>query len=133
MLSSLLRLASMFCAAVVLLSFGAFASDQAGGGSKQTVAKIGSGDSAPVAATRVEPPNLNQNAPTPSVERMREKDHSALREHLDDVNDVLTAPFKGVGGSRSIWAQRIVEGLLALLVFGLGIAYVARYAALRGV
>jgi hypothetical protein len=33
----------------------------------------------------------------------------------------------------SIWAQRIVSGLIAFLVFGVGLGFVARYASTRGV
>ena len=35
-------------------------------------------------------------APTPAGERERERRHSGVREAIDDVNDVLLAPFAGV-------------------------------------
>jgi hypothetical protein len=128
--SSLLRLASILCALVLVLSFAAFASDQAGSGSKATVAKIASAD-----ASEQPPQVANVDAPSPNarVEQAREKQHGALREKLDDANDALVAPFKGASGSRSIWTQRIVSGLLAFIVFALGLGYLARLAALRGI
>jgi hypothetical protein len=128
--SSLLRIASILCSAVLVLSFGAFASDQAGAGSKQTVAAITTAD----ASEQVAPaPNLDQPSPNAETERVREKSHSPVREKLDDANDALVAPFKGVSASGSIWTQRIVAALLALLVFGVGLHYLARLAALRGI
>ena len=132
MISSLLRIAAILCAAVLLFSFAAFVSDQAGRSSKETVSKIAVADKGdnPVAQPVA---NVNQVSPDPQTERMREKQHSALREHLDDANDVLVSPFGGLVSSSSIWAQRIVSGLLALLVFGLGLGFLGRYAASRGI
>ena len=130
MVSSLLRVASLLCSAVLVLSFAAFAADQAGAGSKQTVARIASAD----AGQQPTPgPNLDQPSPNARTERMREKHHSAIREKLDDANDALVAPFAGVAGSGGIWTQRTVSTLLALLVFGVGLHYLARLAALRGI
>lgn len=130
MVSSLLKLASFLCALVLVLSFAAFASDQAGSGSKATVAKIANADASE------QPPQIsNIDAPNPNAgtERIREKRHGALREKLDDANDALVAPFKGASGSKSIWTQRIVSSLLAFVVFALGLGYLARLAALRGI
>jgi hypothetical protein len=130
-LSTLLRLTSIVCSAVLFLSFAAFASDQAGAGSKQTVDRIASADATerPVAGQ-----NLDQPSPDGLTERVRERRHGPLREKLDDANDALVSPFKGAAGATdSIWSQRIVAGLLALLVFGVGLHYLARLAALRGV
>ena len=52
-----------------------------------------------------------------------------MREAIDEANDVIVSPFSGVvSGSNSIWAQRAVTTLLALLVFGVGLRMVAAYA-----
>jgi hypothetical protein len=133
-ISSLLRIAALLCSAVLIFSFVAFASDQAGKSSKETVAKIATADSADNPANqRALIANVNQASPSATTERVREKQHGALREHLDDANDVLVSPFGGIISSSSIWAQRIVTGLLALLVFGLGLGFLGRYASSRGV
>jgi hypothetical protein len=115
----------------VLLSFAAFASDQAGEGSKATVAKIATAN----ASEQITPvAHLDSPSPSGSTERVREKEHSSLREKLDDANDALVTPFKGAAESQdSIWSQRLVAGLLALLTFGVGLHYVARLVALRGI
>ena len=129
MLSSALRLASIACCGVLLISFGAFASDQAGEGSKQTVANIDAANS----GRTVSETELNDPSPTASAERAREKEHGSLREKVDDANDALVSPFAGVVGSDSVWAQRVVTGLLGFLVFGLGLGYLARLVAARGI
>ncbi|MDQ4040921.1 MAG: hypothetical protein M3141_04140, partial [Actinomycetota bacterium] len=57
----------------------------------------------------------------------RAADHTAAREAVDDVNDVLLMPFAGLAGdTRSSWARRAIPALAGLLVYGLGLAYLAR-------
>jgi hypothetical protein len=129
-ISSLLKLAAILCSAVLLVSFAAFARDEAGHGSTETVAKIASADASE--NLRTPPVNVNAASPTPRTERMRERRHGTVREAIDDVNDVLVSPFQGVA-SGSIWAQRGVSALLALLLFGAGLGFAGRYAASRGV
>ena len=131
-MSSILKIASILCSLALLVSFAAFASDEAGDGSKKTVAQIASADG----RAAVAPPTqrqLNEPSPAPRVEKMREKAHSGFREVADDANDVLASPFTSLAGDGSIWAQRIVTGLLALLLFGAGLGFLSRIAALRGV
>lgn len=114
--------ASTIAALVLVASFGLFAIDQARDGSKQQVAKLGSKLEPSNAAT-----NVNQAAPSPRTERAREKKHGDAREAIDDVNDVLVAPFSGVVHSDSIWTQRGVPSLIALLLFGVGLRVLATY------
>jgi hypothetical protein len=128
-MSALLRIASLLCTALLLASFAMFASDQAGSGSKETVAKIANADSSVPA--RRQAANVDRVAPAPAAERLRERAHGALREAIDDADDVLAGPFASVAGG-SMWAQRIVATLLALLVFGAGLGFLSRYAASRG-
>jgi hypothetical protein len=67
-------------------------------------------------------------SPTPAGERERERRHGDARELIDDVNDVLLAPFAGISdGADSRWAQRGIPALLGLLVYGFGLGYVARF------
>jgi hypothetical protein len=126
-----LRIVSLVCIAAVVLSFGAFASDEAGEGSKKTVARLAGANPAEVG--RQETVNVNAASPSPRVERLREQQHSTMRERLDDVNDELTAPFAGLVDRDSVWAQRIVAGLLALVLFGIGLGFLSRAAAAKGV
>ena len=70
-----------------------------------------------------------QADPSPDEERAREAAHSGARELIDDVNDVLLTPVAWVAdGSGSKWVRRSVPALLALLIYGFGLGYIARYA-----
>ena len=117
-MSSFLRLLSILCSLVLLASFAMFASDQAGAGSKHTVAEINAGYNASTVA----------QAPAKPA-----KKHGQVRTTIDDVDSKLVSPFSGLVTGASPWTKHIVEGLLGFLVFGLGLGFVARYAATRGV
>jgi hypothetical protein len=66
--------------------------------------------------------------PTPRGERERERRHGAVREIVDDANDVLLRPFTGIADTaESRWVQRGVPALLGLLVYGVLLSFVARY------
>jgi hypothetical protein len=119
-MSALLRLLSVLCSLVLLVSFAMFASDQADHGSKQTVARIAANDNSPAPA---------EPAPKPDAT----KEHSGFRKAVDGANDKLVGPFKGVIATDSVWAEHIAQSVLAFLVFGVGIGFLARYASTKGV
>jgi hypothetical protein len=112
-MASLLRLVAVIASTLILLSFFAFASDEAGKGSKEQEAKLAQ--------------ELQEPAPAPSTERERERRHGPVREKIDDGNDMLVAPFSGVITSTSLWTERIVTGLLALLTYGVGLTMLANF------
>jgi hypothetical protein len=118
-MSALLRLISVVCSLILLVSFAMFAADQARHGSKQTVAKIAAGDSSAVPAADQQP--------------AKPKPHSQFRRTVDDANNKLVSPFDGVVGNSAGWSRHIALLILGFLVFGVGIGFVARYAATRGV
>ena len=70
--------------------------------------------------------------PGPGAERARAADHTVAREAIDDANDVLLKPFAGVVDGDNAWATRGIPALLGLLVYGLGLAYLARRIDVRG-
>ena len=108
------------------LSFLFFALDQTSNASKNQVNAI-TGDAPNVKAENITKiPN-----PPPAVERLREKENSGLQEFVDDVNDVLTAPFTGIVDSKNIWVRRLIPLGLALLIYGIGGMYLARALGLR--
>jgi len=115
-MSALLRLISVVCTLVLLLSFAMFAADQARTGSKETVARIAAGDSSGVPAPRQQQP----------------KKHGQVRRAIDGANDRLVSPFKGVVSGSSGWSEHIALLVLGFLVFGLGLGFVARYVSTRG-
>jgi hypothetical protein len=115
-LERLLRTASIVASVIVVVSFGLFALDETRIAASASAAAI-----AGLNATRV--PN-----PTQRQERARERAHSRLREAVDDADDILVAPFAPLTNSTSSsWVARGVPTLLALLVYGFGLSFLARY------
>jgi hypothetical protein len=114
-----LRLAAIVLAGVLLVGFGLFAVDEGRAGTAQS--RAGIADRAVTAA-----------APTPREERVRERMHGPVREAVDDVGDVLLSPFAWVApGDAGAWARRGLPTLAALLAYGLGLAFLARFAHAR--
>jgi hypothetical protein len=112
-LERVLRIVAMLVSVVIVLSFVLFAVDELNGASQRNEAKLAQ--------------DLEANPP-PAAERQREKDHGTIREAIDDANDVVVSPFQGIVSSDdSLWVQRGVPALLALLVFGFGLGFLARF------
>lgn len=117
MLERLLRTAALAASAIAILSFGLFALDESRAASRRSAEEIAGARAA------------REPDPSPRQERAREAAHSDARELIDDANDVLISPFTGVGGdARDKWVRRGVPGLLALVVFGFGLSFLARFA-----
>jgi hypothetical protein len=112
LLERVLRLAATALTMAVLLGFALFAIDQAGEASDRRRETI--------VGTRVPDPSAAQ-------ERRRERQHGAVREVIDDANDVLLKPFAGVTDSRDPWVARGVPTALAVLVYGLGLSFLASF------
>lgn len=114
-MAGLLRLGSVVASLIVGASFVMFAIDESQTASDASTRAI-AGQSA--AAT-----------PDPSAreETLREHVHSKPRELVDDADDILIKPFaRAAGGSSSRWARKGVPTLLALLVYGFALGFVAR-------
>jgi len=112
-MAALVRLVAMVASAILLFGFLAFAVEQADKGSNAQIEKL---------EDRLGSPELTTNQ-----ERVREREHGAIREAIDDANDVLLSPFTGIVESNDPWARRLVPTVLALLVFGVGLALLANY------
>jgi hypothetical protein len=113
-----LRVAAIVLSLLVVAGFMLFALDDLRRASNESRARI----------TGVE-----ASDPTPAAEQAREARNGRLRELVDDANDVLLRPFAGVAaGASSRWVRHGVPALLALLVYGFLLGYVARYARGRG-
>ena len=111
-LARLLRFGALAASFVLIASFAMFATDQLNGASKQQQAEIATGSWTP--PTQVAPHRSN------------------VRRTIDNVDQRLTSPFKGVvAGSSSMWLIEIVDAVLGLIVFGLGLGYLARFIRLR--
>lgn len=70
-------------------------------------------------------PAVTPVSPSPAEELAREERHGSAREAIDDVNDVLLAPFSGLADSSDSWVAHGVPAVLALLVYGLGLGVLA--------
>jgi hypothetical protein len=116
-LSTTLRLTAITCSVLIGLGWLLFAVGETKSASAQST-EIVNGDEL---ATRVD---LD-----PDQERLREQAHSKPHEFIDDANDILLAPFTSfTNDSKNKWIRRTVPALLALLVFGFGLGYIARFA-----
>lgn len=116
MLESTLRWLAIAASATVVISFGLFALDETRAASNQTAAEVAGRDAA------------RSTDPSPAEERAREQAHTGVREAIDDGNDLLTTPFAGiVADSGSRWTRRGVPAIFALLVWGFGLGYLARF------
>jgi hypothetical protein len=104
----LLRFASLVFCGIVIASFAIFVLNQTSTASKHQAAEVYSG------------PGSSETAAPKSHE-------GAVHKAIDEASQQLTSPFAGVvSGSSSEWLTRVVELLLALIVYGLGFGYLAR-------
>jgi hypothetical protein len=104
-----LTLVSFICCGLVFASFAMFATDQLSGASKHQVAQIASG--APTS------PGVTPTGPH----------HSQVRRFIDNAANALTSPFRSIFQSSSEWAKHLFTMVCALLLYGLGLGYLARY------
>jgi hypothetical protein len=119
-LAGLLRLASLAICLVAIASFGLFALDQTSSASARQQSLI---NGAPPAAATPTGTSLPQS----SAEK-----ESSLHRAIDDASNVFTSPFSGVtAGSSSEWIIRGTNLLLVLIVYGFGLAFLARVIRVR--
>lgn len=115
-LTALMRLASRVICLIVIAWFVVFVVNQASTASTHQQNEVTQGTS----------PATNES--TASVA----KHESTLHRTLDETANALTSPFAGiVSGSNSEWTIHIVKTLLALLVYGFGLAFLARFLRVR--
>ncbi len=114
--AGLLRLASVVICLIVVASFGIFAIDQTKGASKNQQAEL----------------TVGTREATGQPKTSTTKHESGLHEAIDEASKTLTSPFSGVtSGSSSQWTIRTVNLLLALAIYGFGLAYLARVIRVR--
>jgi hypothetical protein len=119
-MGAVLRLLAIGSSVVIAIGFLLFASDEMDRGSKTQQQALARETGVPTAT----PADVS---PTPEEEVLREKQHSSIREVIDDANDLLLAPFSDVISSTSNWVIRGVPTLLGLLVYGLGLGLLANF------
>jgi hypothetical protein len=110
-MGSVIRLFGIVCAAIVLLGFAFFATDEMGRGSQNQQNALAS-----ELESTDDPPPV---APSPEEEAQREKVNGTFREGVEDANDLLIGPFATlVDGSSNSWVTHGVPALLGLLLYG---------------
>jgi hypothetical protein len=112
-ISRVLRLTAFVCCALVVASFTMFARDQMAGASQHQQTELVAG-AHPTAASSGPP-----------------KPHAQPRRFIDDAAKTLTTPFDAVVQSTNLWVKHGLPAVFALLVYGLGLGYLARFSAAR--
>jgi hypothetical protein len=107
---SALRAVSIVTALLVVVSFALFAHDQVSGASQNQQEEIVAG--API-----------DRGVTPAPHR----DRAQPRRFIDGAAGKLESPFRAVADTSNSWVRHLVPALLAIALYGFGIAYVARF------
>lgn len=107
-LHRLLASVAVGCSLLVLISFALFARDQLAGASKHQQNQL-----ATTAPPVTGPPVVHKKGQP--------------RRFIDGAASTLTSPFSSVVSSSSNWVDHGVPTALALLVYGFGLGYLARY------
>ena len=109
MIDGAIRTVAILASLIVVAGFTLFAVDELSGASKHQ-------------QIWVENPGAEPGAVKPS-----QKPRSGVRKALERADRVLLSPFEGLVDSRSSWVNHGVPSLLALLIYGLGLGFLARY------
>ncbi len=113
-LVALLRIGSRIACLIVIVSFGLFVIDQTSRASTHQQEAVNGTNGGPTSKSK--PPVKEDEA----------------HKVIDEVADKLTSPFSGItAGSTSQWAIRGVGTVMALLIYGVGLGFLARFLRLR--
>lgn len=107
-LSRGLIICACICCSLVLASLGLFALSQANGASKHQVAEL--------------------STPNPTTPPAPSHPPGQPRRFIDGAASVLTSPFRSFIHSNSDWGGRIAVTVLAVILYGFGLGYLARWA-----
>jgi hypothetical protein len=102
-------LAACVCSLLIVFSFGLFARDQLAGASQHQVAELSTAQ-----------PTTPGVTPQPTH-------HGQPRAFIDGAWSTLTSPFHSIVQSDNQWVLHGLPTIFALLVYGGGIGYLARY------
>jgi hypothetical protein len=112
-----LRTLAVLASGVVVLSFALFAIGETRAASRRSSDAVAGRQAA------------RTPDPSPRQERARERAHGTAREFVDDANDILVSPFTAIApDDAGKWMRRGIPAALAVLVYGFGLSFLARYA-----
>ena len=109
-INRLLTYMSIACCGLVIVSFGLFARDQMAGASKHQQTELAAG----LPATAAGGSSSSQATHQP-------------RRFIDGAASALEAPFESIVSTHSEWVSHIFPAVFALLIYGLGLGYLARF------
>ena len=109
-INRLLTYMSIACCALVIVSFGLFARDQMAGASKHQQTELAAGLPSTAAGG-----SSSSHA------------HHQPRRFIDGAANALEAPFKSIVSTQSEWVKHIFPAIFALLVYGMGLGFLARF------
>ncbi|MEA2497445.1 MAG: hypothetical protein QOJ29_5356 [Thermoleophilaceae bacterium] len=112
----LLRLASFVAVAFIVAGLIGFLTDEVRDTSTVQATRIPDPGSGRVVTTTVD---ISEPDPSPAIEKVREDEHAGGREVIDDVGDVLMAPFSFLIKDSRGSVKRLLYSALALLLYGL--------------
>ena len=115
-MGSLIRYIAIAISSVVVLGFVLFAVNEMDKGSQAQQDKV--------EQELGHDPNDMIN-PSARDEAYREAHQGKFHETVDDINDVLLAPFASLVDSKSAWVNHAVPTILALLIYGFGLGMLA--------
>jgi hypothetical protein len=108
----LVGLGSIVACTIVIVAFALFAINETGTASTKQQQSLASGTAL---ATPIQPANAGSSHKSP------------VRNAIEEASEWLTSPFSGVtSGSHSEWAIHAIDLLLALLVYGFCVGFLAR-------
>lgn len=111
-IARILRLASIVICGIAVLYFATFALDQTSNASTHQQAEVGAAGP---------PGTASESSSKPANQE------SGAHEAIDKAFAKLASPFAGVLSSGSnAWTIHIVDTLLVLVVYGFGLAFIAR-------
>jgi hypothetical protein len=118
--AGLLRLASLVICLIVIASFTIFVVNQTSSASTHQQEELGG---TPTTTT------VTPGSPPPKTQPPHK---STVHKTIDEASDALTSPFSGVtSGFSSQWAIRGIKLLLALVLYGFGLGFLARVIRVR--
>ena len=114
-LARLIRIASILAVVFVVAGLIGFLTDEVRNTSVEQATRIPDPTTGRVVTSIAD---LTQPDPPAAIERLREKNHTSGREFIDDVGDVLMAPFSFLIKGSHAWVKRLLYSALALLIYG---------------
>ena len=108
-----IKLTAFVCCGLIVISFAMFARDQMAGASEHQQSELVAGSST-----------------TPASAAITHR-HSQPRRFIDGAAKTLMSPFSAVVKSNNAWVDHGLPAVFALLAYGVGLGYLARFASVH--